>query len=87
MATSKKSRTGSAALIRALKTKNAALRTRLRKAQEASEAYRKAYQALAIKQITPEQLKEWDREEKDSGQTILDVLKEFQPGGRRNGRA
>jgi hypothetical protein len=58
----------------------------LRKAKEDSEAYRKAYQALAIKQITPAQLKEWDQEVEDSGQTILDVLKEYTHGRESNGR-
>lgn len=76
MATTKKTQSKTAKLIRELKKKNAVLRAKLRKAEEDSEAYRKAAQAYAIKLITPEQRRQWDQEEEDSGRTILDVIKE-----------
>ena len=86
MASSKKATTKSRDLVRALRKQNAALKSQLRKAQEDSEAYRKAYQALAIKQITPARLREWDQEVEDSGQTILDVIREFKGSRGTNGR-
>lgn len=71
----------------ALRKENAALRRQLRKATDDSEAYRKACQAYAIAQITPAQLKEWDREIEDSGRTILDVIEEVKRGRVSDGRA
>ena len=86
MGATKKNGTTTRNAVLVLRRENAALRKKLRKAEEDSEAYRKAAQAYAIKLITPEQLKEWDREVEDSGQTILDVLREFKNGHRSNGR-
>jgi hypothetical protein len=73
--------------LRALKKENADLRKRLRKAEEDSETYRKAWQATATLQITPAELKQWDRPVKDSGRTILDVIKTVKSGraSRRKG--
>jgi len=80
MAATRKPKKKHGDVLLALKKENAALRRDLRRAQEDSDAYRKALQAWAIARITPAQLKEWDREVEDSGRTILDVIEEVKRG-------
>jgi hypothetical protein len=76
MTVSKRTSTKDHEALQALKKENAALRKKLRAAEQDSEAYRKACQAWATNQITPAELKAWDRPVKDSGRTILDVIKD-----------
>lgn len=65
-----------------LERENAELRVRLRRAEADRDAYLKIVHQWAKAQITPEQLKEWDKIDEDSGRTILDVIEEVEKLGK-----
>ncbi|MCI0638793.1 MAG: hypothetical protein L0Y72_09810 [Gemmataceae bacterium] len=62
--------------LRDLKKENAFLKKQLKAAESERDAFRRAVHALAKEQITAEKLREWDKEDEDSGKTILDIVAE-----------
>ncbi|MCI0380416.1 MAG: hypothetical protein L0215_22760 [Gemmataceae bacterium] len=75
MAASKKVNRNDNAL-RDLKKENAFLKKQLKAVETERDAFRRAVHAWAKQRITPAQLREWDKEDEDSGKTILDVVAE-----------
>jgi hypothetical protein len=65
--------------LSALKRENAALRRQLQRVQRESDGFRRMLHVWAKAQISAEQFLEWDCDEQDTGQTILDVLAQFEP--------
>lgn len=59
-------------------SKNAALKKRLKQVEAGRDEFRRVVHAWAKASISAAQLRQWDREEDDSGQTILDVIAQFE---------
>jgi len=78
MAIRKKTPSSASQELRALKRENAELKTRLQQLEAERDGYRRMVHAWAKANISAADLLEWDREDEDSGQTLLDVIAQFQ---------
>jgi hypothetical protein len=62
--------------LQVLKDENVALKKKVRELEKERDGYLRMVHTWAKQKITPATLRAWDREDQDSGQTLLDVVRE-----------
>src|SRR5438874_2214157 len=62
--------------LHALKSENVTLKKKLHELEAERDSYRRLVHAWAKDKVTAATLLEWDREDDDSGQTPLDIVRE-----------